>query len=101
MNLLSVRKFFCAILFLLPFTLSAQVLDNFNDNDFTVGTLWSGDDAEWTAATGQLLTNGPAVTPTTTHLSTSSTLASNCQWEFFANPKCSTSSGNYMEVFHK
>ncbi len=99
MNLLFVRKFFCAILFLLPFTLSAQVLDNFNDNDFTVGTLWSGDDAEWTAATGQLQTNGPAVTPTTTHLSTSSTLASNCQWEFFANPKCSTSSGNYMEVF--
>ncbi|GDX52799.1 hypothetical protein LBMAG27_18460 [Bacteroidota bacterium] len=87
------------LVFFLPKILFAQVNDNFNDNDFTAGTLWSGDDVEWTATTGQLQTNGPAVTPTTTHLSTASTLASNCQWEFFANPKCSTSSGNYMDVY--
>ncbi len=93
------HKIFLALIILIPKVLLAQVQDNFNDNDFTTGTLWSGDDAEWTAVTGQLQTNGPAVTPTTTHLSTASTLASNCQWEFFANPKCSTSSGNYMEVF--
>ena len=94
-----VFKTFLSFLFLLPRFLFAQVNDNFNDNDFTTGTFWGGDIAEWSATTGQLQTNGPAVTPTTTHLSTVSALYTNCQWEFFANPKCATSSGNYMEVY--
>lgn len=93
------QKTFLLLIFFLPEISSAQVNDNFSDNDFTLGTLWSGDDLEWTAVTGQLQTNGPAVTPITTHLSTPSTLATNCQWEFFANPKCATSSGNYEEIF--
>lgn len=93
------QKTFLLLVFFLPKILFAQVNDNFDDSDFTIGTFWSGDDVEWTATTGQLQTNGPAVTPTTTHLSTASTLAVNCQWEFFANPKCATSSGNYMDVY--
>ncbi len=91
-------KFFFLILFFLPKILFAQVNDNFNDNDFTIGTLWSGDNGEWTVSAEQLHTNGPAAT-VVTHLSTASTLFSDCQWEFFANPKCGTSSANYMEVY--
>lgn len=93
------QKAFLLLFFVLPTILFAQVNDNFNDNDFTIGTVWSGDNSEWTVNNGELNTNGPAVTPTTIYLSTTSTLFSNCQWEFFANAKCATSSGNFMEVY--
>ena len=76
----------------------AQVTDDFTDGDFTNAPTWSGDDINWTIDLNQLRTNGPATTPTTTYLSTSSATATNAEWDFWVNPKCATSSGNYMEV---
>jgi hypothetical protein len=90
-------KFILCFLLIAPFSF-AQVNDNFNDGDFTLSPTWSGDDANWTIDLNQLRTNGPAVTPTTTHLSTSSTTATTAEWNFLANPKCGTSSGNFMDV---
>jgi len=96
MNLL--KKTLLALLFV-PTVATAQVSDDFSDGDFTSGTVWSGDVSEWTVnAAFEVQLNGPAVTPTQSYLSTPSTTASNAQWEFFVNPKCSTSSGNYMIV---
>jgi hypothetical protein len=96
MNLL--KKMLLAFL-LLPQLAMAQVNDDFSDGDFTSGTLWSGDVSEWTInASFEMQVNGPAVTPTQSYLSTPSITASNSQWEFYVNPKCATSSGNYMIV---
>lgn len=76
----------------------AQFTDDFTDGDFTSNPTWAGDDVNWTVDLNELRTNGPAVTPTTTYLSTASATATNAEWNFLANPKCATSSGNYMDV---
>jgi len=77
----------------------SQISDNFSDNDFAANPAWAGDVAEWTVENGALRTNGPAVTGTITSLTTPSTTAMDTQWEFFANPKCATSSGNFMDIY--
>ncbi|HZG00308.1 MAG TPA: lamin tail domain-containing protein, partial [Chitinophagales bacterium] len=76
----------------------AQVFDDFADGDFTTNPTWIGDDSEWLVTAGELQSNGAAITPNTIHLSTSSLVASDAQWEFYVNPKTATSSGNYAEV---
>ncbi len=90
-------KFILCFLFIAPFSF-AQVNDNFNDGDFTLSPTWSGDDANWTIDLNQLRTNGPPITPTTTYLSTASATATTAEWNFLANPKCGTSSGNFMDI---
>ncbi len=80
-----------------PFSF-AQVNDDFTDGDFTANPVWSGEDANWTIDLNQLRTNGPAITPTTTYLSTASATATTAEWNFLANPKCATSSGNFMDI---
>lgn len=77
----------------------SQVSDNFTDGDFIANPVWTGEIANWTITTNQLNNNGPAVTPTITYLSTPSWISSNATWEFWANPKCATSSGNYFEIY--
>ena len=87
------------ILILLPNLLLAQLTDNFSDGNLLNNPSWEGDTSSWLIVNGQLRSNGPAFTPTVLYLSTKSTLAYDCQWEFFANPKLATSSGNFMDVF--
>ncbi|GIV40863.1 MAG: hypothetical protein KatS3mg034_0173 [Vicingaceae bacterium] len=76
----------------------SQFTDNFSDGDFTNNPPWFGNTADFIVDNFQLRSNGPAVTPTTIYLYTASTKATDAQWEFFANPKCATSSGNYMDI---
>jgi hypothetical protein len=90
-------KIFVILLFLTQLSF-AQLTDDFTDGDFTGNPVWSGDDANWTIDLNQLRTNGPAVTPTTTYLSVSSSASTAAEWNFLANPKCATSGGNYMDI---
>lgn len=76
---------------------TAQVTDDFNDNDFTNGPVWSGDVALFTCVGGQLRSNSPGAA--NYHLSTPSTQAAVAQWEFFVNLKFSTSGSNYADVY--
>ncbi|MGB0929914.1 MAG: lamin tail domain-containing protein, partial [Chitinophagales bacterium] len=78
---------------------SYSLCENFNDGNFTESPTWNGDTADWTVADGQLQSNGPAVSGTFLQLTTPSTALSNIEWQFFANPRLSTSSNNYMDVF--
>ncbi|MEZ4886809.1 MAG: lamin tail domain-containing protein [Chitinophagales bacterium] len=73
--------------------------ENFNDGNFTENPTWSGDTADWIIADGQLQSNGPAITGTLLQLTTPSTAINNTEWQFFANPRLSTSSNNYMDIF--
>ena len=73
--------------------------EDFNDGDFTDNPFWSGDTDDWTITDGQLQSNGPAVSGTFLQLTTPSTAVANTEWQFFANPRLSTSSNNYMDVY--
>src|SRR5690606_13449511 len=82
---------------LLALAATAQVADDFTDNDFTNAPTWSGNDALFTCVGGQLRSNSPGAA--NYHLSTPSTQATLARWEFFVNLKFSTSGANYADVY--
>lgn len=91
------RFLFIPFLFLSAFA-TAQVTDNFTDGDFTTNPAWSGDDSVYTVVSNQLRSNKTIIN-STFFLSTPSTTATNCQWEFWVNLKFATSSTNYVDVY--
>lgn len=73
--------------------------DDFGDGDFTSGLkTWNGETALWQVSAGQLRLNGNAATDTT-WLSTSSTLATDVQWEFWVRLSFNPSANNYADVY--
>lgn len=88
-------------LLLLAFALPtrAQLLENFSDGDFTQTPTWTGDAASFQVTSQQLQSNGPAVTGSTLQLVTPVQTAGAVTWEFWANLKLATSSGNYADVW--
>lgn len=75
----------------------AQFTDDFTDGDFTNNPIWSGDNALFTAATGEL--NSQNTGANTYYLSTPSTTALNAQWDFYFNMMFGTSGANYVDVY--
>ncbi|RSK46159.1 lamin tail domain-containing protein [Hymenobacter perfusus] len=92
---------------LLPFlallsahTATAQLTDTFADGNFTQNPAWTGDVASFQVnAALQLQTNGPATTGTELQLVTSCAATTGTTWEFWANLKLATSSGNFADVW--
>ncbi|WP_167855434.1 lamin tail domain-containing protein [Hymenobacter fodinae] len=90
---------------LLPLLLSAapaaaQLQDTFADGNFTQNPTWTGDVASFQVnAAQQLQINGPATTGTVLQLVTPCTATTGTTWEFWANLKLATSSGNYTDVW--
>ncbi|MBO0357040.1 lamin tail domain-containing protein [Hymenobacter sp. BT186] len=91
---------------LLPFALAAcalpaqaQLLDNFSDGDFSQTPAWTGDAASFQVISQQLQSSGAAVTGTTLQLVTPVQTAGAVSWEFWANLRLATSSGNYADVW--
>ena len=76
-----------------------SLCEDFNDGNLSESPLWSGDTDDWAITDGQLQSNGPAVSGIFLQLTTPSTAVSNTEWRFFVNPKLSTSSNNYMDVY--
>lgn len=96
-------KYFLAFVILLTNQIiNAQIVDNFTDGDFTSAPIWSGDDSVFTivntSGNNQLRSN-KMLPSTSFFLSTPSTQATDCQWEFFVNLQFQTSSANYVDVF--
>ncbi|GAA3956521.1 lamin tail domain-containing protein [Hymenobacter antarcticus] len=87
------------LLFLLPLLASAQLRDDFTDGNFTANPTWTGDASSFQVAAQQLQSNGPAVTGTAIQLSTPSQASTGTVWEFWANLKLATSSGNLADVW--
>ncbi|MFD2246290.1 lamin tail domain-containing protein [Pontibacter ruber] len=88
------------ILLLLPLLSLGQLNESFSDGDFTQSPTWSGDANSFMVnAIGQLQSNGPAVTGATIQLATPSQAAVGVVWEFWANLRLATSSGNYTDVW--
>jgi hypothetical protein len=84
---------------LLPGIAYAQVADTFTDGNFTANPAWTGDAASFQVATQQLQSNGPAVTGTQIALSTPCQAVTGTVWEFWANLRLATSSGNLADVW--
>ena len=87
------------LLLLLPALAQAQVVDAFADGNFTANPAWTGDAASFQVAGQQLQSNGPATTGTQIALSTPSQASIGTVWEFWANLKLATSSGNLADVW--
>lgn len=88
------------LLLLLPLFAQAQLRESFSDGDFTQSPAWSSDISSFIInEQGQLQSNGPAVTGTTVQLVTSSQAVTGTVWEFWAELKLATSSGNYADIY--
>ncbi|OON70507.1 lamin tail domain-containing protein [Hymenobacter sp. CRA2] len=78
---------------------AAQLTDNFTDGDFTQNPAWTGDATSFQVSSQQLQSNGPAVTGTQIQLVTPVQAAVGTTWEFWANLRLATSSGNLADVW--
>ena len=87
------------VLLLLSARAQAQVVDTFADGNFTANPAWTGDAASFQVVSQQLQSNGPATTGTRIALSTPSQANTGTVWEFWANLKFATSSGNLADVW--
>lgn len=97
MNSLCLRSAFAGLTVALTCSVFGQVADDFNDNDYTNGPVWSGTNALYVAVGGQLRSNSPGAA--NYYLSTPSMQATSAQWDYFINLKFATSGANYADVY--
>lgn len=96
---LTVLKHFLLGLLLLPLLGHAQLRDDFTDGNFTANPAWTGDVTSFQVTANQLQSNGPAVTGSQIQLVTPCTASTGTTWEFWANLRLATSSGNLADVW--
>ncbi|ALW84602.1 hypothetical protein AUC43_05590 [Hymenobacter sedentarius] len=83
----------------MPGLAKAQLRDDFADSNFTANPAWTGDATSFQVTAQQLQSNGPAVTGSQIQLSTPSRASTGTVWEFWANLRLATSSGNLADVW--
>ena len=77
----------------------AQFSETFSDGNFTSAPTWTVNSlSDFSVSAGQLKSNN-LLTPGNFYISTSNTLAANCQWEFWCNLQFATSSTNYVDIY--
>lgn len=91
------------ILFLCCFYLCqnslAQISDTFTDGDYTNAPSWTlAATSDFTVTSGQLK-SANTTTNSNFYISTTNTLVTNCQWEFYTNLQFNTSSANYIDIY--
>ena len=87
------------LLLLLTLSARAQLRDDFTDGNFTLSPAWGGDAASFQVTSAVLQSNGPATTSSQLYLSTPCTASTGTTWEFWANLRLATSSGNLADVW--
>lgn len=86
------------LLFLFPFTLLAQVTDDFSDGDFTQNPIWSGTTEQFTVNNNkqlQLNAGGEG----TAYLSLPITEYETMEWQFWIREAFAPSGNNYSDVW--
>lgn len=84
--------FVCSISF-------SQINESFSDGDFTANPTWTlNSSSDFTVVTGQLR-SANTTTNSNFYISTTNTLATSCQWEFYVNLQFSTSGTNFVDVY--
>lgn len=80
-------------------TQKAQIIDDFNDGDFSSNPTWNpGSLTDFTVTSGQLK-SANTISNNLYYINTPSTMSNNCQWEFYVNLQFNTSSLNYVDVY--
>jgi hypothetical protein len=92
-------KHLLLLFFWLPLVVHAQLAETFADGDFTNNPTWAGDAANFVVTNQVLQSNGPATTGTQLQLATPCQASIGTTWEFWANLKFATSSGNLADVW--
>lgn len=92
------HKLLIFILFATPGFISAQVQDDFSDNDFTNNPTWTGDVTEFLVTATELQSNGPAATSVLS-LVTPNTLADSAEWNFDITLKFSPTGSNFVRAY--
>lgn len=95
-------KLFLLPFFLLPIATTAQISEDFSDENFNHPPVWTGDTGYWRINNGVLqshFTASDGNTATSFHLSTVSASVQNTTWEFWTQLKFNTSSKNYVEIY--
>ena len=77
----------------------AQLNETFADGNFTTNPAWIGSTADWLVNPSLQLQSNNLVANSTYYLSTTSTMATTAQWDFYCNLTFNTSSTNYADVF--
>lgn len=93
------RFFVCLLMLVIWQTQKAQIVDDFNDGDYTNNPPWTPSSVnDYTVTTGQLK-SANTTTNSNFYISTTNTLAVDCQWEFYTNLQFNTSSTNYVDIY--
>ena len=87
------------LIFFLPFFVQSQVVENFNDGDFTNNPVWMGDITSFNIESSQLHSNGSSTSSDTIYLSTSNAMIDSAEWNFLIDLKFAPSSINYVRVY--
>ncbi|MGF1564682.1 MAG: lamin tail domain-containing protein [Flavobacteriales bacterium] len=94
------RALFIAFFTLLVVHPFAQVNDDFNDGDFTNGTLWSGTDADFIVnASNRLQLNSAAAGQSYLSTSFTETSLDDKEWRFYIRQSFAGSGNNYSRVY--
>ncbi|MCJ0741174.1 lamin tail domain-containing protein [Pedobacter montanisoli] len=92
------RKTLLLFLIICSKLVSAQLIDDFSDGDFTSSPKWSGTVNYFRVSNGYLQSNGPQAS-STLYLSTSNTLAAAAVWEFYLKLSFDPSTTNYPRIY--
>lgn len=87
------------LLLLTGFAAFTQITDDFNDGDYTANPIWGVSSASDFTVTVNQLKSANTTTNSNFYISTTNTLAANCQWEFYTNLQFNTSSANYADIY--
>lgn len=96
-------KIYAACIFILLFLkgslLQAQLIENFNDGDFTTNPAWVGNTTDWVIDSANELRSNNTTANSSFYISTANTLATEAQWDLYIQLQLNTSSQNYVDVY--
>lgn len=78
---------------------AAQFTDNFSDGNYTSNPVWTGGAGDWIVNPAFQLQSNNTTANAVFYLTTSSTLATTAQWDFYCNLSFNPSGTNFVDVF--
>lgn len=95
----AMRKYILLFYFFLSISISAQVSDNFLDNDFSNSPEWKGNAEKFIVNTSQQLQLNATAENGNAYLSTTSEVTKNASWECFVKIAFTPSSSNLAKIY--
>lgn len=87
------------LFFFFPVFAFSQLIDNFDDGNFTTNPQWIGNDTSFVVDNFQLRSNGPNVNSSKIYLCTANQLIDSTEWSFLIDLKFGPSSTNFVRIY--